>query len=274
MGSNPTPSANFGFGVRPGLLAHAVSGFTLPITFGPDGRFLRSSRLDSEAGGALPTVLLPDRALLARPGFSFNSSTPGGSARDTAALPRFDLDGGRVGEVDPVPMGENWVFSIGGLARRGGAPFGEEKALGPAGRGVLVAAGGAPGGGARPPRGGPRRGGRPGRRPQGGAALAADGWRTVHRARAEGRLATAGVYAKGRHPQYTGLFLIVFGEGPVHWRTIGTVLAFPIIVAAYALLARKEERQMLEKFDDAYREYRRRVPMFIPRSADRRVQEA
>ena len=77
---------------------------------------------------------------------------------------------------------------------------------------------------------------------------------------------TDGVYARVRHPQYTGLFLVVFGEGVVHWPTIVSVAAFPVIVLAYALLARKEERQMIEKFGDEYREYQRRVPMFIPRS--------
>lgn len=41
-----------------------------------------------------------------------------------------------------------------------------------------------------------------------GATLVADGWRRVHRARRDGRLATEGAYARVRHPQYTGLFLI------------------------------------------------------------------
>jgi len=100
----------------------------------------------------------------------------------------------------------------------------------------------------------------------GGATLVADGWRRIHRARREAKLMTDGVYARMRHPQYTGLFLIVFGEGVVHWPTIVSVAAFPIIVLSYTLLARREERQMLAKFGDEYREYQRRVPMFIPRS--------
>jgi protein-S-isoprenylcysteine O-methyltransferase Ste14 len=98
-----------------------------------------------------------------------------------------------------------------------------------------------------------------------GATLVADGWRIIHRIRRERRLATEGVYARVRHPQYTGLFMIIFGEGIVHWPTIVSVAAFPLIVIAYTLLARKEERQMLLEFGDEYREYRRRVPMFIPR---------
>jgi protein-S-isoprenylcysteine O-methyltransferase Ste14 len=47
-----------------------------------------------------------------------------------------------------------------------------------------------------------------------------------------------------------------------------------VIVLAYTLLARKEERQMLEKFGDEYREYQRRVPRFIPRFEIRHRQEA
>lgn len=106
-----------------------------------------------------------------------------------------------------------------------------------------------------------------------GASLVAEGWRTVHRARRESRLATAGVYAKIRHPQYTGLFMIIFGEGIVHWPTIVSVAAFPIIVRAYVLLARKEERDVLREFGNEYLEYRRRVPMFIPRFMNGREQE-
>lgn len=97
-----------------------------------------------------------------------------------------------------------------------------------------------------------------------GAKLVADGWRAVHRARREGRLATEGVYADVRHPQYTGLFLIVFGEGVVHWPTIVSVLAFPVIVGAYTFLARREERSMVKEFGPQYLEYRERTPMFIP----------
>lgn len=99
----------------------------------------------------------------------------------------------------------------------------------------------------------------------GGATLVADGWRRVYQARRDGRLVTDGVYARVRHPQYTGLFIIIFGEGIVHWPTIFSVIAFPVIVFAYVQLARKEERQMTEKFGDAYLEYQRNVPMFIPR---------
>ena len=107
-----------------------------------------------------------------------------------------------------------------------------------------------------------------------GATLVADGWRRIHKARRAETLMTDGVYARVRHPQYTGLFLIVFGEGVVHWPTIVSVVAVPFIVFAYTMLARKEERQMLKKFGDEYRAYQRRVPMFIPRFQGRHLTEA
>lgn len=107
-----------------------------------------------------------------------------------------------------------------------------------------------------------------------GASLVADGWRRVHRARREGRLATGGPYARMRHPQYTGLFLIVFGEGIVHWPTVVSVVAFPVIVVAYWLLARREERDMLREYGDVYREYMQRVPMFVPRDLSLTTREA
>lgn len=106
-----------------------------------------------------------------------------------------------------------------------------------------------------------------------GATLVVDGWRRIHQARKEERLVTEGVYSRMRHPQYTGLFVIVFGEGIVHWPTIVSLAAFPIIVLAYTLLARKEERQMVAKFGDQYQDYRGHVPMFIPRRNNGRTEE-
>lgn len=98
-----------------------------------------------------------------------------------------------------------------------------------------------------------------------GIALVTAGWREVYRARRENRLTRQGPYQFARHPQYTGIFLVMFGEGVVHWPTVFSLAAFPIVVIAYYLLARKEERQMVERFGQEYREYRARVPMFLPR---------
>lgn len=99
-----------------------------------------------------------------------------------------------------------------------------------------------------------------------GVGLFIQGWRELYRAHRENRLATNGLYGLVRHPQYTGLFIGLFGEGVVHWPTLFSVGLFPVIVLIYTLLARSEEKRMLEKFGDEYRTYRSQVPMFFPRA--------
>jgi methanethiol S-methyltransferase len=98
-----------------------------------------------------------------------------------------------------------------------------------------------------------------------GIGLFAQGWRELYSAHEQKRLATDGLYGLVRHPQYTGLFIGLFGEGVVHWPTLFSVGLFPLIVLAYVLLARSEERRMVEQFGEAYVAYQRRAPMFIPR---------
>ena len=98
-----------------------------------------------------------------------------------------------------------------------------------------------------------------------GIGLFIKGWREVYRARQEDRLVTSGLYKFVRHPQYTGLFIALFGEGVIHWPTIFSVSLLPVIMVAYYFLARKEERDMLRKFGNDYRAYRAKVPMFFPR---------
>ena len=98
-----------------------------------------------------------------------------------------------------------------------------------------------------------------------GIGIFMEGWRELYHARKEGRLVTDRLYGLVRHPQYTGLFIALFGEGIVHWPTVFSVALFPVIVLAYYLLARSEEGKVEEQFGDEYRAYRELVPMFIPR---------
>ena len=104
-----------------------------------------------------------------------------------------------------------------------------------------------------------------------GIGIFFQGWRQVHRARQTNALVTDGLYRLVRHPQYTGLFIALFGEGVVHWPTLFSVALFPAIVLAYYMLAKKEEKQVLAEFGDAYRAYQQRVPMFIPRKSQWRA---
>lgn len=102
-----------------------------------------------------------------------------------------------------------------------------------------------------------------------GVLLVITGWREVYRAHKQRQLATGGPYAFMRHPQYTGIFIVLFGEGVVHWPTVFSLTVIPIIVVVYVFLARKEERQMMKEFGDEYRAYQRRIPMFVPHLSNR-----
>ncbi|MBI1963837.1 MAG: isoprenylcysteine carboxylmethyltransferase family protein [Candidatus Rokubacteria bacterium] len=95
-----------------------------------------------------------------------------------------------------------------------------------------------------------------------GLLLIGAGWRRIHGA--HGALVTDGVYARMRHPQYAGLFLITIGM-LIQWPTIVTVATWPLLILVYYRLARREEREAERQFGDGYREYRARVPMFVPR---------
>lgn len=97
-----------------------------------------------------------------------------------------------------------------------------------------------------------------------GIGLFAQGWRQVYRARQDDRLVTDGLYRYVRHPQYTGLFIAMFGEGIIHWPTLFSVGLFPIVILVFTWLARKEERDMIDTFGEDYRTYREQVPMFVP----------
>jgi protein-S-isoprenylcysteine O-methyltransferase Ste14 len=78
------------------------------------------------------------------------------------------------------------------------------------------------------------------------------------------RLATTGASAYVRHPQYVGFMLIMLGF-LLQWPTLPTLVMFPILVAMYVRLARREERAALAPFGEAYARYAANTPAFFPR---------
>ena len=97
-----------------------------------------------------------------------------------------------------------------------------------------------------------------------GFVLISVGWTALYQAQQRRELATTGVYAHVRHPQYDGFVLVMFGF-LLQWPTLLTLAMFPILVVMYWRLARVEERETIAIFGDGYRDYMRRVPGFIPR---------
>ena len=94
--------------------------------------------------------------------------------------------------------------------------------------------------------------------------LLASAWNVLYQAQRTHRLATTGVYARARHPQYVGFVLIMTGF-LLQWPTLVTLIMYPILVVMYALLARKEESEMTRNFGQEYEAYAVRTPRFIPR---------
>ena len=97
-----------------------------------------------------------------------------------------------------------------------------------------------------------------------GFILLASAWSVLFRAQQAGQLATTGPYASVRHPQYVAFVVIMLGF-LLQWPTVLTLAMFPVLVAMYARLARREEREALARFGEEYARYAAATPPFIPR---------
>lgn len=92
-----------------------------------------------------------------------------------------------------------------------------------------------------------------------GLALIILGWRKIHKAT---ELVTEGIYRYSRHPQYLGILLITSGF-IIQWPTILTVIMWPVLVIMYIRLAKKEEKEMEEKFGEEFRKYKNETAMLL-----------
>ena len=78
------------------------------------------------------------------------------------------------------------------------------------------------------------------------------------------RLATTGPYAHTRNPLYFGSFLIAAGFAvAAHWSLLLFVIAFFVLI--YGPTIRDERIGIRARFPDAYDEWERNVPAFVPR---------
>jgi len=76
-------------------------------------------------------------------------------------------------------------------------------------------------------------------------------------------VATKGLYALIRHPQYLGLGMAALGLA-VMWPRFLTLTLFAVMVFLYYLLAKDEERRMTNRFGESYISYMNRTGMFFP----------
>ncbi len=74
---------------------------------------------------------------------------------------------------------------------------------------------------------------------------------------------TSGVFNKARHPMYLGSILLFLSFVILSY-SILAFLFWLVICVFYYFISRHEEKLLINKFGDKYKEYQKKVPMFIP----------
>ena len=78
------------------------------------------------------------------------------------------------------------------------------------------------------------------------------------------RIISTGVYSIIRHPQYLGALLAHFGISFLlsAWFSL---LSTPLMIILICLISRKEEKELTREFGQEYKDYRKKVPMLMPK---------
>ena len=97
----------------------------------------------------------------------------------------------------------------------------------------------------------------------GGFWMISAAWRVLYHAQRHNRLATTGLYARLRHPQYAGFVLVLTGF-LLQWPTLLTAAMYPFLIWMYLRLSLAEERDTRAIFGAEFDAYAARTPAFIP----------
>ena len=80
--------------------------------------------------------------------------------------------------------------------------------------------------------------------------------------------ATKGLYVLIRHPQYISLAFAALGLA-IMWPRFLTLFLLAVMLLLYYVLAKDEERRMMNRFGESYAAYMNRTGMFIPHSVEK-----
>ena len=81
-----------------------------------------------------------------------------------------------------------------------------------------------------------------------------------------GELLDQGIYGRIRHPRYVEIIFFTFSYAAIS-NHVGPYVVAGLTIPVIHLLVLVEERELIDRFVEAYREYRERVPRYIPRRA-------
>lgn len=87
---------------------------------------------------------------------------------------------------------------------------------------------------------------------------------------AGGFLVTSGLHRYMRHPLYSGTFLFLWG-GFIAWPLLSILISNSIITLYTLIAIRWEEKKLIDQFGRVYDEYRKKVPMIIPKLFTKRI---
>lgn len=83
----------------------------------------------------------------------------------------------------------------------------------------------------------------------------------THRAE---KVVSSGLYSIIRHPQYFGGLLAHIGITFL-FSSFYSLITTPIVIILNLLISWKEEKELIKEFGNEYEDYKKKVPMFIPK---------
>jgi protein-S-isoprenylcysteine O-methyltransferase Ste14 len=89
----------------------------------------------------------------------------------------------------------------------------------------------------------------------------------THRAE---KIVSHGMYSVVRHPQYLGALFAHVGI-TFFLSAEYSLLITPGIIIYLIIISKKEEQELLREFGDDYREYMKKIPMFVPKISKNRL---
>ena len=83
---------------------------------------------------------------------------------------------------------------------------------------------------------------------------------------------STGIYSRIRHPQYFGAIIAHIGISFL-LSSFYSILSTPIVIIVIYLFSWKEEKELMREFGKEYGDYKKKVPMLIPRIKSKKTEE-